>query len=203
MIITSSTPSDHSAGWAFVLARSQQIDRLATRFFRGLATDDRPDARNDYIARVVEQYPRLRLEGALNAEMVIVTWLGWQARAVAQQYHRRARKHEYRRDDRVLVQIGAPAGEDGPRCRELAAEDGENTPEGVERPVVEADAQQLVEELYALATPKQREAMLSMLLEMAPVEMRGRYGLAPNARNERLYDLRARATRQGLARSAC
>ena len=188
-----STPD---SAWAFVLARSVQIDKLAARFFRLLGPEDRSDARSDFIARVVEQYPRLRLEGALNTEMVVVTWLGWQARAVQRTYCRSYAKHEKRRDrDHVLVQVQV---EDG-SAREVATTEGQGTPEAVEAAVVESEAQALVEQLYGLATPKQREAMLTVLLDMAPQEMRRRFGLASNARNERLYDLRDRATRAGIA----
>lgn len=185
-----------SEAWAFILARSAQIDRLSARFFRLLGPEDRCDARSDFIARVVEQYPRLRLEGALNTEMVVVTWLGWQARAVQQTYCRSYRKHEKNRDrDHVLVQVQV---EDG-NAREVAATEGNGTPEAVVASLVAAEAQAIVEQLYGLATPKQREAMLTVLLDMAPQEMRRRFGLASNARNERLYDLRDRATRAGIA----
>lgn len=189
-------PQPASDAWAFVLSRSSQIDRLAARFFRLLGPEDRADARADYVARIVEQHPRLRLEGALNTEMVIVTWLGWQARAVQQTYCRSYRKHEQRRD-RDVVLVGVLVEDDRP-SRELASTDGDNTPQGVERTVVECEAQALVERLYGMASPKQREAMLTILMEMAPDEMRGRYHLSASARARRLADLRDAAARAGI-----
>lgn len=168
--------NSHSEAWAFVLERSNQIDRLAGRFFRLLGTEDRKDAHADYIARIVEQFPKLRLADAVSREMVIVTWLGWQARAVQQTYCRRFRRHEAKRDtDVMLVSILVEKGE---HAREIAATEGPGTAEAMEGTVADTDAQDLVDELYASATPRQREAMVATLLDLTPVEVRERYNMS-------------------------
>ena len=181
------TAPSNAEAWGFVLQRSRQIERLAGKFFGKLRDEDKEDARSEYIARIVAQYPNLRTESAKNPEAVIVTWLGWQARAVQTQFCRtfRKRTREGTSDEKVLVTL---------HCQQ-----GEGCHENIERTLEQHGAEEAVEALFGLATPKQREAMLTILLDMDSKDMRARFKLANNARNERLYDLRDRALRAGMA----
>lgn len=182
-----------SQAWAFVLQRSQQIDKFAGRFFRMLSVEDQRDARSDYIARIVEKHPDLRLEDAVSREMVISTWLGWQARAVQTTYCRRYKKFEAQQKYghfQVMILASDPP--------EMASTDGANTPEAIEESLLDGDVSAVVEQLFATATKPQREAMLTILLEMDFMEMRKTYKLSMIARNQQLAALRAAAVEAGI-----
>ncbi len=180
--VNNTTSNEHAEAWAFVLARSNQIDRLARKFLSKLCEADYEDARSEYITRIVEQYPRLRLADARNPEAVIVTWLGWQAIAVRQTFCRSFKKRikEGTSEPKVLVTV---------MCQ------GAGSHEAMDRALTQHSAVEEVERLFSRADHRQQEAMVTVLAEMTPAEMRTRYGLSPAARNARIASIGAQPLR--------
>lgn len=146
--------TDQSAAWAFVLARQRQIDRFAHKFFNKLENEaDREDARSDFIARIVEQFPKFqKFSEVRNPVKLLSNWLGWQALAVQQTYRRSFKKRgrEGTSDEKVLVTIS---------CQGFGSH--ESVGSSLARQSVEAT----IERLFTMADERQREAMLAVLNE--------------------------------------
>jgi hypothetical protein len=145
---------DHADAWAFVLSHQKQIDRFAYKFFAKMENEaDREDARSDFIARIVEQFPKFqRFSEVRNPEKLLSNWLGWQALAVQQTYRRSFKKrgHEGTSDEKVLVTIS---------CQGFGSH--ESVGSSLARQSVEAT----IERLFTVADKRQREAMLAVLTE--------------------------------------
>lgn len=167
--MTTKTPiptAAHSEAWAFVLRHRGMIRGFCARWFGGLPDLDREEAASAAILRIVEQYPKLRLDGARNPAAVISTWLGFQVRATLTTIQR-GRNKAARAGVGRLVEVGGAvaiasgrSGEDGEAMGVPVA-----APEDVE-PGARLDAEDplsQVEALWYVATPRQRAAMASHL----------------------------------------
>lgn len=179
--------ADRAAAWSFILQHSALIERMSGRFFAKLKDEDKEDARADLVQLIVERHPTLRLDGAHDPQALIVTWIGWQCLRVQKSYCRRYHKVLARE----VVMAGGTKDAEPTEVLVLMPATGYGSQEHVEQSVRDMDVQETVAELYATATPKQREAMLTVLAEMPADEMRARFGLTVNARNDRLKTLRA------------
>jgi len=189
MISTRLAPSADSstaAAWSFVLQHSGLIERMSTRFFDKLKDEEREDARADLMALLVERFHTLRLEDARDEKAVIVTWIGWQCLRVQKSYCRRHKKTTARE-----VTFATGADREEVDVLVLMPAVGYGSHDAVESNVHGIEAEEMVAELYAGATPRQREAMMTILAEMTPAQMQARFGLSPVARNDRLKTLRA------------
>lgn len=189
------SPTDTADAWAFVLQHSGLIERMSARFFDKLKEEEREDARGDLMALLVERFPTLRLQDARDPQAVVVTWIGWQCLRVQKSY---CRKHKKTTAREVTFAVGADREETDVLVLMPAV--GYGSHDAVEENVEEIEASETVAALYAHATPRQREAMMTVLAEMTPADMQARFGLTLNARNDRLKTLRAnvRAATTGL-----
>jgi hypothetical protein len=183
---SSSSPDTHAAAWSFVLQHSQLIERMSARFFDKLKEEEREDARGDLMALLVERFPTLRLDDARDSKAVVVTWIGWQCLRVQKAY---CRKHKKTTAREVTSVSGADQEETDVLVLMPAV--GYGSHDAVESNVVGIEAEEMVAELYAGATPRQREAMMTVLADMTAPQMHAAFGLTLNARNDRLKTLRA------------
>lgn len=183
--VPSHIAANHGAAWAFVLQHATLIERMSGRFFDQLKSEDKDDARADLVALIVERYDGSKIATARDPYAMAVCWIGFQCRRIQKTYTRR-----FRRETREGVGMATTAS--GVDVLSLVPADGYGSHDDVEANVARLEAEEVAQRIYAEATPKQREAMMTILLEMSSEEMRAAFGITPNVRNDRIKTLRER-----------
>jgi hypothetical protein len=182
--VPSHIATNHGAAWAFVLQHATLIERMSGRFFDQLKSEDKEDARADLIALIVDRYDGSKIASARDPYAMAVCWIGFQCRRIQKTYTRR-----FRRETREGIGATTASGVD---VLSLMPAEGYGSHDDVEANVARLEAEEVAQRIYAEATPKQREAMMTILLEMSSDEMRAAFGITPNVRNDRIKTLRER-----------
>lgn len=187
--------------YSLLLQHGAYIERLCAGLFGGIRrSEDRDEARAELFLSLVEGYPRLRLDNARNRTSVVQSWIYFQGLAVQKKMSRFFKKVVRERSGGT-VEVNAADAVPGSRAPDFgqmgfnvekahATGSVEMSVDAFARLDSQHDARIVVEAIFAEATPKQREACMSYMLEMDAAEMEAKYGMTISQRADRMKTIR-------------
>lgn len=185
--MTESELDKSALGWSLYLQYATTIEKFARKFFGKLQGSEFEDARSEFILRVVEKAHTLDLSEARQERMLVSSWLGFQAMAVRKTMGRRFGKScrersgmRFRDDETSTDALERAAG------HEASSEDFTSEIEDT------ADAESIAAELYAVAEPMEKRAMITVLHDFTTAEVKAEGFKTITARNLALKALGAR-----------
>ena len=184
----------NAAAWSFVLQYSKEIDNISLKLFRQIVDgQDYGDIRQDFILRIVTRYEQLAdycdTHDIVDHRGLAIYWLKMQGMAARTTLGKRRAKlaHETPSTTRVIG---------GNECNFLDDIQGDFTDplsltlsEQFEAASEREYAGALIGALWGKASPEERLAMQSVLLEIPRDDLEERIGMSPKARNKHLKRL--------------